>query len=554
MTGPGKAACCWTCKIRHVKCDGAPTACLQCTSREIQCHGYGPMPLWLDGGPNERQEKQRIKLAVKKNFRQKKSLQARQLRDHSQNLSQGRSLLTVAREDIQLSDASQTNGDPRATPSPILTPRSLQNRVLSGQSFAEPLHYDEASLLMHYLDHVFPYQYPFFDKARLSRGWLLWLLSKNGPLYRASMGLAALHQRSLLGETNNHHLELEFHTKAVRQLQDFLSSININELRPENETLVEIITCGIALISFEVLRGSATNWQPHLNAMSSIAVMMHNQPPLPQSVDQLPSPLFEGKATAAMAFHLPVLLWMDLLACVATRERPKLPYDEWLGPNCTFQLAHIMGCHNSVMKSIGDLAVLSQWKSASLDGGSLAVEEFQTERQRIEDELENVMDTTPMASMESRGLPSNILTSQALRHTKSEQRSDQDCVTRIFAAAALAQLAALSTEVLKNISPTVVRRGVSRVILEMKVASQMVSPRQLSWPICVAGCLADQDQQPFFEALLNGVLSEGTGMIGNCGTVRDILRACWRNKAEQPNQQWDCSITMKQLDIHALLI
>ncbi|RKL20993.1 hypothetical protein BFJ68_g2265 [Fusarium oxysporum] len=65
------------------------------------------------------------------------------------------------------------------------------------------------------------------------------------------MGLAALHQRSLLGETNNHHLELEFHTKAVRQLQDFLSSININELRPENETLVEIITCGIALISFE---------------------------------------------------------------------------------------------------------------------------------------------------------------------------------------------------------------------------------------------------------------------------------------------------------------
>jgi hypothetical protein len=105
---------------------------------------------------------------------------------------------------------------------------------------------------MHYLDHVFPYQYPFFDKAKLSRGWLLWLLSKNGPLYRASMGLAALHQRSLLGETKDHHLELEFHTKAVSQLHDFVSSIDINELRPENETLVEIITCGIALISFEV--------------------------------------------------------------------------------------------------------------------------------------------------------------------------------------------------------------------------------------------------------------------------------------------------------------
>ncbi|KAI7767005.1 hypothetical protein LZL87_013343 [Fusarium oxysporum] len=390
------------------------------------------------------------------------------------------------------------------------------------------------------------------------------------------MGLAALHQRSLLGETNNHHLELEFHTKAVRQLQDFLSSIDINELRPENETLVEIITCGIALISFEVimvtghgidvkttgtsaerqqvLRGSATNWQPHLSAMSSIAVMMHNQPPLPQSVDQLPTPLFEGKATAAMAFHLPVLLWMDLLACVATRERPKLPYDEWLGLNCTFQLAHIMGCHNSVMKSIGDLAVLSQWKSDFIERGSLDLQVFKTKRQRIEDELESVMDTTPMTSMESQRLSSKVLTSQAPSHTKSEQRPEQDCVTRIFAAAALAQLAALTAEVSTDISVTAVRRSVSRVILEIKMAPQMVSPRQLSWPICVAGCMADQDQQPFFEALLNSVLSEGTGMIGNCGTVRDILRACWSNKAEQPNEQWDCGSTMKHLGIYALLI
>ncbi|KAF5603978.1 C6 zink-finger PRO1A [Fusarium pseudocircinatum] len=540
--------------VRHVKCDGAPTACLQCTSREIQCHGYGPIPSWLDGGPNERQEKQRIRQAVNKNFRQKKRLQARRLRDHHRDAGQEESLPNGTEEGIQLGNTSQPNTIPGTTPSPILTPRSLQSRVLSGQSFAEPLHYDEASLLMHYLDHVFPYQYPFFDKAKLSRGWLLWLLSKNGPLYRASMGLAALHQRSLLGETNNHHLELEFHTKAVTQLQDFVSSIDINELRPENETLVEIITCGIALISFEVLRGSATNWQPHLTAMSSIAVMMHNRPPLRQSADQLPTPLFEGKATAAMAFHLPVLLWMDLLACVATREGPKLPYDQWLGPNCTFQLAHIMGCHNSVMKSIGDLAALSQWKSDCIKKGSIDLEVFQKKRQRIEDELERVMDTTPMASMEYLGLSSKISTGQAPSHKKSEQRPEQDCVTRIFAAAALAQLAALTAQVSTDISLTTVRRSVSRVILEIKMAPQMVSPRQVSWPICVAGCLADRDQQPFFEALVSSVLSEGTGMIGNCGTVRDILRACWRNKAEQPDQQWDCSSTMKQLGIDALLI
>ncbi|KAF5541168.1 C6 zink-finger PRO1A [Fusarium phyllophilum] len=417
---------------------------------------------------------------------------------------------------------SSENATSGTTPSPILTPRSLQSRVLSGRSFAEPLHYDEASLLMHYLDHRLAAMAP-------KQKW------PSLPCIHGPRGIAsAIITRR--GKQPSSRTRVPY--QSGQTVVGLVSSIGTNELRPENETLVEIIT--------DVLRGSATNWQPHLNAMSSIAVMMHNQPQLAQSVYQLPTPLFEGKATAAMAFHLPVLLWMDLLACVATREAPRLPYDKWLEPNCTFQLAHIMGCRNSVMKSIGDLAVLSQWKSDCLKRGSLDPKTFQTKRQHIEDELENVMDATSMAAMESQRLSSS--------HKKPEQRPEQDCVTRIFAAAALAQLAALTTQVLKSISTTIARRGVSRVILEIKVASQIVSPRQLSWPICVAGCLADRDQQPFFEALLGSVLSEETGMIGNCGTVRDILRACWSNKAEQPDHQWDCSSTMKQLGVYALLI
>ena len=199
----------------------------------------------MDGGENERQERQRIKFAVKKNFKQQKKTRARQLRGHDQTIrSQAKSTAEGLQDNVTVSVNSGS-----ATRS---TPQSLQSRILSGQSFAEPLQYDEASLLMHYLDHVFPYQYPCYNKAKWSRGWLLWLLSKNGPLYRASLGLAAFHQRSLTGEANNDHLELEFHTKAVSQLHDFLTAIDLAALEVENETLVEVITCGVALISFEV--------------------------------------------------------------------------------------------------------------------------------------------------------------------------------------------------------------------------------------------------------------------------------------------------------------
>ncbi|KAK0755707.1 hypothetical protein N5P37_011739 [Trichoderma harzianum] len=531
MGSSRKAECCWTCKIRHVKCDATPAACVQCTSREINCHGYGPKPLWMDGGEEEERERQLIKRAVKNNFKRKKKLHHRLVK--RQNRPQARNQSPIPLRSLQ--DAKiATPQDTAALP--ILTPPSLQSRVPFDRSFPEPLQYDEASLLMHYLDYVFPYQYPFSEKGNWSRGWLLWLLSKNGPLYRASMGLAALHRRSLQGGIESHHLELEFHTKALRQLQEFIVSLNINELRPENENLVEAITCGVALISFEVLRGSTGNWQPHLCAMASIAIAIHKQHQLPQSPDQLSLPLFENKTTAALAFHIPVLLWMDILACVATQKQPKLPYEEWLGPSCNFELVHIMGCHNSVMKAIGNLGALQEWKAETLDVNRLENEQLWRRIQCIEDELEDCMEAIPIVS------------------SKSLFRSDEGYATRIFAAAALVQLRVFDAQISPRPSSTKMRRAVSRTMSEIQVIQGTISPRQMCWPICVVGCVADADQRFFFEHLLENVLSEGSSIFGNCGTALDIMRKCWKFQAEQPDIQWDCSSAMKEMGICALLI
>ncbi|KAJ4113901.1 hypothetical protein NW768_011431 [Fusarium equiseti] len=190
-----------------------------------------------------------------------------------------------------------------------------------------------------------------------------------------------------------------------------------------------------------------------------------------------------------------------------------------------------MGCDNLVMKAIGDLAVLS---SVSDD---LDLEDFHLRARHIEDDLENAMEATPMVSMQPQIFSYSSMPRNA---PAAEQRPNQIHVTRIFAAATLAQLAALSSNDSNDIRPARVRRAVSRVILEIQLSGQAVTPRQLSWPICVAGCLADPDQQAFFERFLDDIVSEGTCMIGNCGTVRDILKACWANKLERPNEQWDC--------------
>jgi len=52
---------------------------------------------------------------------------------------------------------------------------------------------------MHFLDHVFPLQYPMYKPKVLEggRGWLLSLLLRTRPLYHAALALSAYHRRTV---------------------------------------------------------------------------------------------------------------------------------------------------------------------------------------------------------------------------------------------------------------------------------------------------------------------------------------------------------------------
>ncbi|WAO90223.1 Zn(2)-C6 fungal-type domain-containing protein [Fusarium falciforme] len=146
-----------------------------------------------------------------KNFKQKKKRRLAKNQGHAQPRVQSPHASRPPSQPEQCTDTLEVTCQDTTS---SLDRQPWQSRILSGCSFPKPLQYDEASLLMHYLDHVFPYQYPFCGKE-------------------------------------THHLELEFHTNALSQLQDFIVSFNTDELRPDDENLVEIIACGVALISFE---------------------------------------------------------------------------------------------------------------------------------------------------------------------------------------------------------------------------------------------------------------------------------------------------------------
>ena len=68
---------CWTCRLRRKKCNEGGLPCLNCESRGVFCHGYGPKPPWKDRG--EKEKEQAIMLRI----------QPRQRRSSSKNLSGG---------------------------------------------------------------------------------------------------------------------------------------------------------------------------------------------------------------------------------------------------------------------------------------------------------------------------------------------------------------------------------------------------------------------------------------------------------------------------------
>ncbi|KAF7183737.1 hypothetical protein CNMCM7691_004087 [Aspergillus felis] len=473
---------CWTCRIRHRKCDESVPACRECTERRIHCHGYGPQPDWVQDPIKLKRELLRIKVAVKENFRQTKKIQnarlARRPRDD------GRSSMQAGHEQEA----------PRA---------SQQPKPNIHMSFRE------AELLTHYLDYIFPMQYPYYrDNPCLGgRGWLFWLLTKKGPLREAALTLAALHEHTQSHLTASHTERelLRYHTNAMRELRQVLTHRGADGFATHHEQWLEFVSCGTALMSFEVFQGGTTNWETHLNALTSLVGQIN---PVDLGNRQNHSD-DEGIETsrgvvAARRFLICNLLWFDILACVAREAPPKMAYREWLALE-GMDISCVTGCQNWAMITIGDIATLSA-RADSMEREHFNAEAMEINRHIIEN----------MASLETNNSPTGF---------GSSTESVSNSVTRVFAAAALVQLYALTADY--AVTRYNIHLAVNEAISAIRRVPRHLSRRGLAWPLCIAGSLAEPDQQSFFDKLMREILEGPEPGFSNCGTALRIMRRCW---------------------------
>ncbi|KAJ5550501.1 hypothetical protein N7535_001557 [Penicillium sp. DV-2018c] len=56
---------CWTCRLRKKKCDENRPVCSACIGLELECHGYGPRPEWMDNGVLQSNQAAKFKRLVR---------------------------------------------------------------------------------------------------------------------------------------------------------------------------------------------------------------------------------------------------------------------------------------------------------------------------------------------------------------------------------------------------------------------------------------------------------------------------------------------------------
>lgn len=121
---------------------------------------------------------------------------------------------------------------------------------------------EEAILLMHFIDNVFPLQYPVYKPsiAEGGRGWVISLLLRTKPLYHACLALASYHRGAVLLEQRRGPcstvvvVEQEKHLaiclKEFRESIQSVSHLVGGLICPDNS--LGLGACIVQLIYFEV--------------------------------------------------------------------------------------------------------------------------------------------------------------------------------------------------------------------------------------------------------------------------------------------------------------
>ena len=617
--GRRRGAGCWTCRLRHKRCDSVRPICEGCQNLEITCYSDKARPPWMDGGSGQKHMAGTIKGRIKQNAllrRERRRLihedQGVMIATESDHVSHTDhvnisilnapngnfaeyvpSLSTSSVQSTALQSAnerSEASQSPFTIASPASNPVTLPTGSSSSPSrpasLVAPIQ-AELGPVMIYLDYVFPFLFPFYQPSLLETGrqWVLGLLCQNEASFYIAASLGAyffsiVPQQD--GQDMHDDCKALVRNKLVEQMDKALSSIQSTVLAMNHHgaaqsplldkaRIMEEIT---QLLIVEVTVRTNVEWTIHLTPAlvlfdeifkshgvdhlepslavllsalpSSIPIATPHHKPLPYTADQ-----------STLVFFVSLLLFVDIIASTSLGAPPALQsyHHSLLSPqaegNCRVQLENVIGCQNWALVAIGNISALCAWKRDAQQYGNFSVVHLVNLAAPISQAIEEGLTSLDFdaARSQTKKVSASRLEAYYSRLDRAIDGTVTANVTRIWAYAAKIYLSICHSGWQTN--STDIQASVAKILSLLQTIESLAQLRSLSWPICVAGCLALKSQEDDFRRII-GIM----GQLGDFGTVSNALRimeAGWSFRDTVDGNVWDIASSFGIFGSPALL-
>ncbi|VUC22943.1 unnamed protein product [Clonostachys rosea] len=504
---------CWTCRLRRKKCDEERPVCDICAALRITCHYADKKPEWMDGGARQEEMTEKVKREVKQKAPYRRVDRPPAFGEKVANAGFGQ----WSTGPQNMMPEPTHNGTHSSTETPELTSAGTGCGHLDSNQVGR----SDSILTTFYLQSVLPFLFPLY-RPPIARGGTAWVLELmiRSPVVRQATLCQGCFFFCLAQGTDSREVICETVFSQVREafksLERAIQGMDGSNIVENSRGTVHVMASIVQMLHFEVAALTFENCGAHLNAalalfdqlfdesgtvepaelQSHFKLFMHHLGPSsyipPADHIQIPS-----AEQDAFYFSTALLLFDDIIASTALQKRPRLyQYHHSLlesneGDEPVINLESVIGCQNTTILQIGEIAVLDKWKKECQNAGKLDVIELVSRATQIKNTLERQVVRLEGESAETCKLSGNLLDLLAPNNSASSSRR---LVTLVWTHAALLYLLV----VVSGWQPASdeVRHHVSQIIdlLANKITPNTLL-RTMAWPFFIAGCLSEPAQQ-----------------------------------------------------------
>ncbi|KAK3691618.1 hypothetical protein LTR37_018535 [Vermiconidia calcicola] len=466
-------------------------------------------------------------------------------------------------------DRSEVPQSPFTTASSTSSPVTLPTGSSSGSSWpaglAIPIQV-ELGPVMIYLDYVFPFLFPFYQPSLIETGrqWLLGLLCQNEVSFHIAASLSAyffslvpqndeqaMHDdcKALVREKLVEQMDMALRTRIMEEITQLL----IVEVTVRRNVDWKIHLTPALVLFDEIFKSHGIDHlEPSLALLSSalpssFPMARPHHKPLPNTADQ-----------STLVFFVSLLLFVDIVASTSLGTPPALQsYHHSLlsshgEEKCRVRLESVVGCQNWALVAIGNISALCAWKRDAKQSGNFSVVNLVNLAGPISQALQEGLTSLDIGATRSqpKKMSASRLEAYYSRHDRAIDCTSIANITRVWAYAAKIYLSLCLSGWQTNSTDT--QASVAKVLSLLQTIESPAQLRSLSWPICVAGCLALTSQEDNFRRIV-GIM----GQLGEFGTLFNALRimeAVWSSRASVDGNVWDIASSLSILGSSALLL